>query len=226
MQRKAIDQKHMWDKEWSTASQDIRSTHTFYLLSSEDTNNKIVLDVGSGDPYYASSFKHSKQFVGVDVSGIALRSAKNISPQNDHVVADAMHLPFKSSVFDSVFSLETLTPLGEGMLSALKEMTRVSKDSVIFTVSHDDSFKFYGRVPVRNLEYGSLYTDNVVDQATLDEKGLRSMLKDLKLEPKEIEMLTEDWIANAGTPIYTRTKTKGGQVKQAIYVRALRKDTE
>jgi SAM-dependent methyltransferase len=80
-----------------------------YLLASRFAYG-VVLDVASGTCYGSSILKRTgsvKMVVSVDIDEDALRYGKIVYGA-DCVCADAIHLPFRKQVFDSIVCLETL----------------------------------------------------------------------------------------------------------------------
>lgn len=100
-------------------------------------SNSILLDVGCGTGVYTISLaKQCKTVVGLDVSpGMIMRSLHKVRDFNlDNtyfVVGDVAHLPFQDSIFDLVFSVNTLHHFSDknSALSGLAEKVRCCRQS-------------------------------------------------------------------------------------------------
>jgi SAM-dependent methyltransferase len=94
-----------------------------------------ILEVGSGISPVVTKFKH---IVYSDLSYEAIKILKQTQKTGYYVVADGIHLPFKSNGFSHVICSEVLEHL-ENDLQALKEMARLLKQpsgNLIITVPH------------------------------------------------------------------------------------------
>lgn len=95
----------------------------------------LILEVGSGISPVATKFR---RIVYSDLSYEAVKILKQTQKNGYYVVADGMHLPFKSSGFSHIICSEVLEHL-ENDLQALKEMARTLKQplgKLIVTVPH------------------------------------------------------------------------------------------
>ena len=95
----------------------------------------LILEVGSGISPVVTKFR---RIVYSDLSYDAVKILKQTQKTGYYVVADGIHLPFKSSRFSNIICSEVLEHL-EDDLQALKEMARVLKQpsgSLIVTVPH------------------------------------------------------------------------------------------
>jgi SAM-dependent methyltransferase len=111
-------------------------------------SESTILDCGCGDGYYekvlASSY--GSRVVGLELDRISLRRAKvntsSLGENVDLVCGDAMHLPFKSSVFKKCLMSEVLEHVTDDQ-TALEELKRVMTDdavAVITVPNHDYPF--------------------------------------------------------------------------------------
>ncbi len=96
-----------------------------------------VLDVGCAKGFMLHDFKrliHGVNVAGVDVSSYAIENAmEDVKPFLR--VASAVKLPFPDNSFDFVISITTLHNLdGDDLVSALKEVERVSRKGSFITV--------------------------------------------------------------------------------------------
>jgi SAM-dependent methyltransferase len=95
-----------------------------------------ILDAGCGYGVFELSFlSQRKEFsvVGGDVSGKAVRSAKDRNPTNEFVQCDIEFLPFQNRAFDCVVATEVIEHVPNAE-RALEEIKRVSKDLLVATV--------------------------------------------------------------------------------------------
>ena len=95
----------------------------------------LILEVGSGISPVVTKFR---RIVYSDLSYDAIKILKQTQKTGYYVVADGMHLPFRSSGFSHIICSEVLEHL-ENDLQALKEMARALKQpsgSLIVTVPH------------------------------------------------------------------------------------------
>ena len=89
---------------------------------------KKVLDVGSGNGYFAQYFGSKSDLTALDLSEHQLKN----NPATKKVIGSAYKLPFEDASFDIVFCSNLLHHL-ESPLIALKEMARVSRKYVIIS---------------------------------------------------------------------------------------------
>jgi SAM-dependent methyltransferase len=87
-----------------------------------DKINGKVLDFGCGSKPYKSEFKNANQYIGVDVEN----EAHNHIDEDIDFLYDGKKLPFKSEVFDAVFTSEVLEHV-PNIESSLSEIKRVLK---------------------------------------------------------------------------------------------------
>ena len=101
-------------------------------------NPGLILEVGSG---LSPMITRMNSIVYSDISFSALQILRRRHGKGFYVVADGMHLPFKSKVFDQTICSEVLEHLIDDRL-ALEELSRVMKLSsqLILTFPHR---KFY-----------------------------------------------------------------------------------
>ena len=120
----------------------------------------LILEVGSGISPVATKFR---RIVYSDLSYEAVKILRQTQKNGHYVVADGMHLPFKSNGFSHIICSEVLEHL-KNDLQALKEMARTLKKpsgNLIVTVPHrkcyftnDDYFvKHQRRYEVSEIKY-------------------------------------------------------------------------
>lgn len=104
---------------------------------------RSVLDAGCGEGFLLDRLKHAGigvKNIGVDLSEDALAIAKKERPDLSLKKADLYSLPFKDSSFDLVLCCEVFQHLKDPK-KALKELHRVAKQYVIFSVPNEPLFK-------------------------------------------------------------------------------------
>lgn len=97
-----------------------------WLKENLDLAGKTVLDVGSGNGYFAQYFEQDCQLTAPDLSANQLQ----YNPASTKQVGSAYELPFEDNSFDIVFASNLLHHLEDPAL-AIKEMRRVSKKYVV-----------------------------------------------------------------------------------------------
>jgi len=114
---------------------------------------KTVLDVGCGEGIV---LKHTSDCgtdvfnVGLDISKSAVKIAKHINPKKSFCVADAAHLPFKSSSFELVMCCEVLEHLDEPEV-VIEECGRVSSKACLSSVPNKHLFRLANMLRLKNL---------------------------------------------------------------------------
>lgn len=107
-------------------------------LSLVPKNIRSVLDVGCGDGYLCSILKEKIEAVsGIDISETRIKRAKKRFNGIDFRAGDATALPYKDNSFDLVIDVEVLEHV-PNLNKSVKEMTRVSKKFVAFTVPYKE----------------------------------------------------------------------------------------
>lgn len=91
-------------------------------------DGKTVLDVGSGNGYFAQHFEKDCQLTALDLSANQLQ----YNPASNKNVGSAYELPYADNSFDIVFTSNLLHHLEEPE-KAVKEMQRVSKRYVVIS---------------------------------------------------------------------------------------------
>jgi SAM-dependent methyltransferase len=84
----------------------------------------FILDFGCGGGWLSLLLsKWGFRFVGVDVSNNMIRNAKIVRSNEDFIVCDAMHLPFRKCIFDFIIGISILHHLD--LNRATNELKRV-----------------------------------------------------------------------------------------------------
>jgi 2-polyprenyl-3-methyl-5-hydroxy-6-metoxy-1,4-benzoquinol methylase len=102
---------------------------------------KRVLEVGCGEGVIADRLhRRFGEVVAVDLPDAGLRAWWQNYPGPGYLHADAHHLPFDDGQFDLVVSVEVLEHLTDPV-QGLREMTRVARRHVIFSVPREPVFR-------------------------------------------------------------------------------------
>jgi phosphatidylethanolamine/phosphatidyl-N-methylethanolamine N-methyltransferase len=100
-----------------------------------------VLDVGIGTGVSLPYYPQHARVVGIDLSGGMLRKARQKADELglqhiDLLQADALHLPFADSSFDTVFVSHVISVVSDPV-ELVREVQRVAKrDARIFVLNH------------------------------------------------------------------------------------------
>jgi len=220
-----------WDLQWKEQKHGMTNTSACNLFRMEDIRGKDVLDVGCGGVRHSELEALAGNYTGINISVNALEEAKRRDSWRKLAVCDAENLPFRPNTFDSVFSIDTLTLLGDGCYGALKEMRRVTRGMVVFNVSHVDYPKTDLILELElklitlmdNGSYTTLKTQEMPDRAFFDENNICLMLRELDLIPKGITILTANRERNLGLEPWKRHDEPDMDFKQKIFIRALKR---
>lgn len=97
-----------------------------YAIASEFIDNKIVLDIASGEGYGSYLFtKKAKQVIGIDISSEAISHASEKYKKENLTfkIGSITNIPIEKSSIDVVVSFETLEHIyEEGMLLEIKRV--------------------------------------------------------------------------------------------------------
>ncbi len=183
-----------WDSIWSDETKAQASYFNLDVNTSMVVKGGNVLDVGCGDLFLSEAYKdRDRLFVGVDISGVALRGARMHMDNGAFVRASGMELPFPDNSFDAVIALDVVSIMGNDSVSLLREMRRVTAGKVIFDVAHKDIFC---ACHTRNkFGYGDIIRVSRFKIAGFDGESLGRLLRDLRLEPLKIKVFMESEVA-------------------------------
>ncbi len=104
------------------------------ILTKEEINGSLMLDVGCGSMVYSNFFKLSN-LVGIDPSIALLRQTKNI-----RFLGYAEKMPFSSQVFDIVISMSAIQNFND-IAAGIREIIRVTKKNGKIIISVSDRFR-------------------------------------------------------------------------------------
>lgn len=112
---------------------------------------EIVCDAGCGHAFYLHDLMKKcgpgGSFIGIDFSAVALTESMAYASMypNVHLVqADMLHLPLNDNAVDRVFCSETLPYLLGDAGTALRELVRVAKREVIFSLHTRGTYEIKG----------------------------------------------------------------------------------
>lgn len=141
-----------WGKSWQEEKGPI-APHNLELIKSREITylkaylelstvlggfeNKHVLDVGCGtSEYHKWSMISGAQVVGVDISIEMIKLGRSRAKNVNHIVADALNLPFKDEAFDVSMTFQALHHFPDWK-QALAEMLRTSKVIAVYEPNGD-----------------------------------------------------------------------------------------
>jgi SAM-dependent methyltransferase len=130
-------------------------------------DGKAILDVGTGNGYFAYYLSKYTSVVGIDISEPLLRT----NPVLQKVKCDAQSLPFKDSSFDIVISSNLLHHLNDPK-EAVSEMRRVSRRYVILSDANRNNPFLFLYALIKRIERGCL---------NISEAYLSKILSDLNM---------------------------------------------
>jgi ubiquinone/menaquinone biosynthesis C-methylase UbiE len=100
-----------------------------------------ALEVGCGEGVIADKLRRRfQEVVALDLPDAGLRAWWQRYPGPRYLHADAHHLPFEDDQFDLVVAVEVLEHLHDPV-KGLREMTRVSRRHVVFSVPREPIFR-------------------------------------------------------------------------------------
>ena len=166
----------------------------FYQLALEKVRTgETICDAGCGYTFYLHDLMRrcgpSGSFVGIDFSSVALAQSRELAvgyPNAHLALADMLHLPMPDNSVDRVFCAETLPYLLGDIEKALKELSRVTKKEVIFSLHTRGTYEIKGTQ--------TEFRDNIViehkpgskpPRRIFDEEGILKLVENvgcLKLE--------------------------------------------
>jgi len=130
-------------------------------------NSKSILDVGSGNGYFAYYLSKYANVVGADISETLLKA----NPLSKKVKCDAQNLPFKKDSFDIVISSNLLHHVNNPK-KVVSEMHRVSRKYVVLSdANRNNPFLFIYSL-IKREERGAL---------KISKNYLNDMLMDLNM---------------------------------------------
>ncbi len=136
------------------------------------------------------------------------------------IQASAYALPLASQSVDFAVSVEVLPLLGESYNDALREMGRVSREGIIFTVNHSEAISTR-LSEQRNLLNGKLFKGKMLDVVALTEEDVEVVIGGLGLVLEELVVLTRDEVMNYGVPFYEQRVYSNGDLREVMYVKAI-----
>lgn len=180
---KSVRESAIWDDIWKEGD---CSTGLSGSLSKRLLRGKDVLELGCGALGASVGAKVAKKFTGMDISNEALRKASRVCNGHSLVHGDARALPFKDNSFDIVVAIEMPTLLGLDLFAAFEEMARVTREKVVFTVTHLDVCKEDMHPDTYATVGGALFSNGFSDIIALSEPMVVRVLKMVGLKPKKI----------------------------------------
>ena len=108
----------------------------------QESDPKKIIDVGCGEGFMTQIACDNTQaeITGIDFSKDAIEIARKMVPSASFETGDIYDLPYADQSFDLVLCNEVLEHL-EHPKPALKELHRISKNRLIFSVPHEPYFR-------------------------------------------------------------------------------------
>lgn len=217
-------QQEFWDGVWQEGDWGIASNLGYGLLDDFDPAllvGKDVLDVGCGNSEYSLIPDEAKMFIGVDISGVALRKMQRVFNRGCLLQASALALPLGNNVVDYSVCFEALSLFGERCSVALAEMARVSREGLLFTVSHPDHKLALSHLSYQDLPVGKLFTGTGVSVTTFTESEISALVTSLGMRLETLAVLTFNQVMNYGVPYMQQMAYAHGNENEAMYVKAV-----
>lgn len=114
-------------------------------------SNKNILDVGSGNGYFAHHLSKYTKVVASDISETLLK----MNPVTRKVKCDAENLPFKAGCFDVVLSSNLLHHVSNPK-KVIREMHRVSREYVVLSDANRNNLFLFIFSLIKKQERGAL----------------------------------------------------------------------
>ena len=148
-------QREAWDKIFSDhdKAQKAGGGYFYQLALKRIITGETICDVGCGITFYLHDLMKrcgtKGSFIGIDISSVALAKSAELAdtyPNARLVLADMLKLPIPDDSVDRVFCAETLPYLinDNDAEEALKEMARISKKEVIFSLHTHGTYEIKG----------------------------------------------------------------------------------
>ncbi|MDE1762235.1 MAG: methyltransferase domain-containing protein, partial [Candidatus Micrarchaeota archaeon] len=144
-------------------------------------------------------------FMGVDFSTYGIRFARWKNRAENLAVCDVSKLPFNNGSFDVVVSEAVLHHLAFNFEAGVREIARVSRESLFISTLHYDHYDFLDMESV-DTKYGKVFRSHYVGT---DEYRMDELLRDCGFEISSAKIHT--------------VIEKGSRVKDGIFVEAIRK---
>lgn len=218
------DQQEFWGRIWQEDDWGIASQLGYGLLESLDPDlllGKDVLDVGCGTSLYSLIPDDAARFIGIDISDVALRKAHRKSRNGCLIQASGLALPLGDRTVDYAVCFEALSLFGEHCAVALTEMARVSREGMIFTVSHPDHKQALSSLSYETLPLGKLFSGPGISVAAFTEQEISSLVTSLGMHLETLVVLSFNEVMNYGVPFMQQRAYTHGEEKEAMYVKAV-----
>ena len=143
----------IWDKIFSDqdSARKTEGRYFYQLALKRIKQGETVCDAGCGYAFYLHDFLEkcgpSGSFIGIDFSAVALTKSVALAdgyPNAHLLLADLLRLPLPDEAVDRVFCAETLPYLLGEVETVLKELGRISKKEVIFSLHAPGTYAIKG----------------------------------------------------------------------------------
>ena len=146
-------QREIWDNIFNEHNKAKKTGGRYFyqLALRRIRRGERICDVGCGLTFYLHDLMKRcgphGSFIGIDLSSVALTKSAELAdayPNVRLVLADILHLPMPDDSVDRVFCAETLPYLIDEVEEGLKEMVRVAKKEVIFSLHTRGTYEIKG----------------------------------------------------------------------------------
>jgi hypothetical protein len=138
-------------------------------IASFISKSNFILDVGAGgiSPLKAMGFNT----LSLDV----------VNKYGVNMIGDIAHLPFRDNIFDVVVAVDVLEHIPKNLRSkAIRELRRVSKESIILHVPLENGYEYLGR------KCDFIFQKWYKDRFGYEEEGIKEHLIFGELSPKKM----------------------------------------
>jgi methionine biosynthesis protein MetW len=124
--------------KWSISYLDIYR----YKVISRYIFGKSVIDVGCGNAVFLKLLQHKYNISGIEVNKKRVTYCNNILGKDIVIQGNLEYgLPLEDNSYDTVVAMEILEHM-DNPSQALRELTRISRKRVIFTVPYDEKIQY------------------------------------------------------------------------------------
>jgi len=196
-----------WDGWWQAFARDsFERQSSWPVFERSKLNGKSVLDAGCGvlDGYVGQEMSPSF-LLGADYSDYGIKFARQNKRAENFAICDIASLPFAGGSFDVVVSEAVLPHMAFSFESAVREIARVSRESLFISTLHYEHYDFLDMERVET-RYGKVFRSHYFGT---DEYMMEELLAECGFRTAEVKV--------------SKVIEKGSFVKSGLFVEAIRK---